>query len=82
MYSVVHFTSQDDDSVQLVPSSWVDVQKSNCLWPTGPKLSITAPKLIKTCSAPGESWPSVPANIIKTWGKGKIHLIWVDLALL
>ncbi|OXA61943.1 hypothetical protein Fcan01_00373 [Folsomia candida] len=67
MFAVVHFTSSDDDSVQLVPSSWLDKTRTQCRWPSGPKANQIAASLIKSCSLPQDNWPYLPCSFKKSF---------------
>ncbi|OXA41043.1 hypothetical protein Fcan01_24268 [Folsomia candida] len=67
MFAVVHFTSSDDDSVQLVPSSWLDKTRTQCRWPSGRKANQISASLIKSCSLPQDNWPYLPCSFKKSF---------------
>lgn len=66
MYSVVKFKS--DNSVQLVPSSWISVEegRKRCRWPPGPSTNVT--KLIKDRKC-DKSWPTLEASVFRSTGR-------------
>ncbi len=68
MFSIVHFTSPNDDSVQTVPSTWVDFVKELCQWPTGPKAQKNITSLVKNLIPPEVLWPWCPVRIFKRTG--------------
>ena len=65
MWSIVHFYSPEDNTVQLVPSSWVNTENTLCRWPTGPKAQSSISALVKKCSPANESWEVLPVRVLK-----------------
>jgi len=73
-YSVVHFF--DDDSVEAVPSSWVNKDGTHCAWP---KNINQASKLIDRKSIPNEcDFDYFKSRILKS-NIGKINVIIIYL---
>ncbi len=71
MFYIVHFTSPNDDSVQTVPSTWVNFVKELSQWPTGPKAQNITTSLVKNLTQPETLWPWFPVRIFK--GTGNLH---------
>jgi hypothetical protein len=70
-FSVVHFLS--DNSVEVVPSTWVSGDQSNCFWPK------KTPKNFDTIrddpgSIPQPSWVAHDVKVIKSYGKYYIYI--------
>ncbi len=65
MFSVVKFKS--DSSVQVVPSSWLNIDKNKCKYPPGPNINII--NVVKKCTAAKPAWPYLPVKFFKSSGK-------------
>jgi len=62
MFCVVEFLN--DNSVQLVPTKWINATRDQCKWPPGPAAS-----LIKNLRDFTETWIEYPIRILKSCGK-------------
>ena len=68
MFTVVHFTSEDDNSVQIVPSTWVNHDLNICRWPIGPKAQRSITTLVKNSSPVEENWSTFSVRVMKLAG--------------
>ncbi|OXA52592.1 hypothetical protein Fcan01_12337 [Folsomia candida] len=60
-YNVVEFP--EEETVEVVPSSWIDFASNTCKFPIVSGLGELA-KLIKNFAHPSDIWPSFPCRII------------------
>jgi len=75
IFTIVHFISPDDNSVQLVPSSWVDEPRKLCSWPVGPKAVKAISSLVKSCSLPDKIWIQLPVKVLGSSGKNFFKIL-------
>ena len=60
-YSVVGFTHEEGQPVEVIPSQWV-INNSTCLWPSEEDLKAVKNMIIK-CIPADYSWEKVPIKI-------------------
>jgi hypothetical protein len=61
MFSIIAFTSEDDNSVAYVPTSWL-IGRTFCLWPEASH-AVTE-SLRQSCVPPQEDWQRHPCRIL------------------
>jgi len=69
-FTVVHF---EDDSVEVVPSTWITEDQQHCSFPDPPPKGFK--KLQRAVgSEPEETWEKFPCKCIKSYGRINQHI--------
>lgn len=70
-YSVVTFINDEEPSSDVVPTSWLLSNATQCYWPTFPKRGTSDKRSTLICSLakPDKSWPIVNVQFRYSYGK-------------
>jgi len=74
MFAIVEF--EEEDSVAVVPTSWLSAEDGTAFWPPLPK---NATRLAAKNVSPATNWEKFTARVIKKFGKNTKTILFMKL---